>query len=168
MQHDLFLSGHDVDLRSNFQDYFLRINHSSFDAFRQEEHDAGEMNVLPLLSQGFLHFYFVKRLFLEFLLSGGQSIDLRSILRSSQRKALKELSNIFFCDARSSSGFQIPSYVPICRKMLKKAKFGIWWPLVIWTLTWPKKWPKRFVMILNALWNAAMDASFELRTYKYI
>ena len=32
MQHDLFQSGHDLDLRSNFQHDLLRSNHNSFDA----------------------------------------------------------------------------------------------------------------------------------------
>ena len=51
MQHELFRSGHDLDLRSNFQHNLLRSNNSSFVASRQKEHDAGEMNVVPLQSQ---------------------------------------------------------------------------------------------------------------------
>ena len=79
MQHDLFGSGHDLDLRSNSEHDFLRSNYISFDASRQEKHDAGKINVVALLSQKLLqknHFR-KKRLFLEFLLSGGQTVDLR-------------------------------------------------------------------------------------------
>ena len=46
-------------------------NGNSFDASRQEEHDAVKMNVMPELSQKLLPKHFVKRLFLEFLLFGG-------------------------------------------------------------------------------------------------
>ena len=54
MQHDLFPSGHDLDLWSNFQHNFLRSNYSSFDASGQEEHDADKVIVVPLLSQKLL------------------------------------------------------------------------------------------------------------------
>ena len=54
MQHDLFRSGHDLDLRSNFQDDLLMSNYISFDASRQEKHDAGKINVVALLSQKLL------------------------------------------------------------------------------------------------------------------
>ena len=54
MQHDLFRSGHDLDLRSNFQVDLSRSNYSSFDASRREEHDAGKSNVMALMSQKLL------------------------------------------------------------------------------------------------------------------
>ena len=44
MQHDLFQSGHDLDLRSNFQSDILKSNYNSFIVYRQEKHDAGKMN----------------------------------------------------------------------------------------------------------------------------
>ena len=47
-------SGHDPELRSNFQYYLLRSNYSSFDVSLQEKHDAEKMNVLPLLRQNLL------------------------------------------------------------------------------------------------------------------
>ena len=61
MQHDLFRSGHDLDLRSNFQRDLSRSTYISFDASRQEKHDAGKMNVVSLLSQKLLQ----KNLFLQ-------------------------------------------------------------------------------------------------------
>ena len=54
MKHDLFGSGHDHDLRLNFQRDLSRSNYISFDASRQEKHDAGKINVVPLLSQKLL------------------------------------------------------------------------------------------------------------------
>ena len=44
VQHDLFRSGHDLDLRSNFQYDLLRSNYNSFYASRQEENDAVKIN----------------------------------------------------------------------------------------------------------------------------
>ena len=40
-----------LGLRSNFQHEPFRSNYSYFDASSQEKHDAGKMNVVPLLSQ---------------------------------------------------------------------------------------------------------------------
>ena len=40
-----------LDLRSDFQHDLLRSTYSSFDAPRQEEHDAVRMNVMPQMSQ---------------------------------------------------------------------------------------------------------------------
>ena len=54
MQHDLFGSGHDLDLRSNSQHDFSRSNYISFDASRQEKHDAGKIGIVSLLSQKLL------------------------------------------------------------------------------------------------------------------
>ena len=53
MQHDLFRSDHDLYLTSNFQNG-LWSKYSSFDASRQEKHDAGKMNVVPLLRRKLL------------------------------------------------------------------------------------------------------------------
>ena len=61
--------GHDLDLRSNFQHDLLRSNYISFDAALQEKHDAGKMNVMPLLSQKLLpKNVFRKRFFIVFAL----------------------------------------------------------------------------------------------------
>ena len=84
MQHDLFGSGHDLDLRSNIQHDHLKSNYISCDAFGQVKHDAGKINVLALLSQKLLQKAIFRkiRLFWEFLLSGGQTVDLRPNLRT--------------------------------------------------------------------------------------
>ena len=39
-----------LDLRSNFQHDLSRSNYISFDASRQEKHDAGKINVMSLVS----------------------------------------------------------------------------------------------------------------------
>ena len=49
-----FGSGHDLDLRSNFQHDFLRSNYTSFAASRKEKNDAGKINVVSLLNQKLL------------------------------------------------------------------------------------------------------------------
>ena len=54
MQHDLFGSGHDLDLRSNFQHDLSRSNYISFDVSRQEKRDDRKINVVYLLSQKLL------------------------------------------------------------------------------------------------------------------
>ena len=46
MQHDLFRSDHDLELRSNFQHDLLRSKYSSFDASWREKQDTGKMNAL--------------------------------------------------------------------------------------------------------------------------
>ena len=51
MDHDLFRSDHDLDLRSNSQNDLLRSNYSSLNASKQEKHDADNINVVSLLSQ---------------------------------------------------------------------------------------------------------------------
>ena len=81
-QYNLSRSDHDLELRSNFQNDLLRSTYTSFDASRQEKHDAGKLNVVPLLSQKLLQkTFFRKNDYFEFLLSGGQTCDHRSILR---------------------------------------------------------------------------------------
>ena len=70
MQQDLF---RDLDLGSNFQVDLFMSNYSSFDASLREEHNAGKTRVVALLSQKLLpkNTFRKKRLFLEFLPSGG-------------------------------------------------------------------------------------------------
>ena len=101
MQHDLFGSGHDLDLRSNFQHDFSRSKYISFNAPRQEKHAADKINVVSLLSQKLLQKNLVrkKRLFLEFLLSGGHTVDFRLNLRTFSERTVKELSNALFPNA---------------------------------------------------------------------
>ena len=84
IQHDLFRSGHDFELRSNFEHDLSRSKYISFDAPRQDKHDAGKINVVSLLSKKLLqkNVFRKKRLFLEFLLSGGDTVEIRQNLRA--------------------------------------------------------------------------------------
>ena len=43
MQHDLFRSCNDLDLKSNFQNDLLTSYYSSFDASEEDKYDAGKM-----------------------------------------------------------------------------------------------------------------------------
>ena len=80
--------------------YDLRSTYSSFDASQQEKHDSGKMNVVPLLSITVItEKLFHKNFFLEFLLSGGQTVDLRSNLRTHYRKSVKRAIEYAFCVA---------------------------------------------------------------------
>ena len=83
--------------RSNGMQYdLLRSTYSSFDAAQQEKHNSGKMNVVSLLSiKLLLKNCFAKTAILEFLLSEGQTVDLRSNLRTIERE-LKELPNTLF------------------------------------------------------------------------
>ena len=47
-------SGHDVDLRSNFQNDLLGSNFSSFNAPQEEQYDADKINAVSLPSQKLL------------------------------------------------------------------------------------------------------------------
>ena len=49
-----FRTGHELDLRLNFQYNPLRPSYTSFNAFQQEKHDACKMNVLSTLSEKIL------------------------------------------------------------------------------------------------------------------
>ena len=107
MQHDLFGSGHDLDLRSNFQNDLLMSDYSSFDASQEGKYDAGKMNGVSLLSQKVLQksLFSEKRLLLEFLLSDeGQTVGLRSNLRTIKRKSVKRAIECAFPERCSSSG----------------------------------------------------------------
>ena len=54
IQHDLFRSGHDLDLKSNLHIDLFRSNYSSFNASQEEKYDAGKMIAACLLSQKLL------------------------------------------------------------------------------------------------------------------
>ena len=74
MQYDIFRSGHDPDLRSNFQHDHIRSSGAVglFDVYRQKEHSACKMIVVTFLGQKLLpKNMFRKNVYLEFLLSGG-------------------------------------------------------------------------------------------------
>ena len=68
MQHDLFWSLRDLDLRSNFDLDLLRSNHISFEASLREKHDDAIADSLSLLVQKLFVFrgqiiYLSKRLY---------------------------------------------------------------------------------------------------------
>ena len=132
MQDDLFRSGHDLDLRSNIQNDLLRSIYSSFDASSREKYDTGKMHAVSLLSLKLLqkNLYNKKLLLLEFFISGGQTVDLKSNLRAYQRKSGKIVINCAFEGRCSSSGSRV-----MCRFVEKYWKrqnlsFDLWWPLV--------------------------------------
>ena len=53
MQHDLFRTGHDLDLGSTFPNGLARSTNISI-ASQQDENDAGSMIVVPLRNQKLL------------------------------------------------------------------------------------------------------------------
>ena len=95
MQHDLFRSGHVLDLKPNFQNDLWRSSYSSFDASQQEKHDSDDL-LAKWMSCFYLAkcyyrktFFAKKRLNWFFLLSGGQTVDLSWNLRTCWRKSVK-------------------------------------------------------------------------------
>ena len=65
-----------------------------------------------------------KHIFLEFMLSGRQTVVLRSNLISPSKMALKELSNALF---RGTIALLVPElYADLKKKMLKMVKFDLW------------------------------------------
>ena len=113
MQHDLFGSRHDLDLRSNFQ----LIYHST----RLDTRNTMlTKNLCPLLNQKLLQNKFNRKklLLLEFLLSAGQTVDLRSKLRQVRKRTLKGLSNEL---SRSTVALLIPE---LCASLSKNVEIG--------------------------------------------
>ena len=49
ISYDLFGSGHDLDLRSNFKFDLFRSNYISFDASQRDTHDGVQIISLPYL-----------------------------------------------------------------------------------------------------------------------
>ena len=135
MQHDLFRSGHVLDLRSNFTNYFLRSNYSSFDVSLRAKYATVKMNAVPFLSQKLLqrNLFSKTLLFLEFLLSGGRTVDLRSKLRICWRKNVKRAIKCAFEGRCSSSGSRV-----MCRFV---EKFWKRQNLTVGDLWWPDLWP---------------------------
>ena len=91
MQHDLFLSGHDLNLRSNFPNYLLRFIYSSFNASQKENYNAGKMNSVSLLSQKLLQKSLFRKtaIFIVFALLRPSTVNLRSNLSIFNRIPLK-------------------------------------------------------------------------------
>ena len=110
MQHDLFGLGHDLDLRSNFQHDFSMSNYTSLDASRQEKHDAGKIKSCVFTESKVMtekRFSQKKTLFLEFLLSRGQTVEIRQHLRTCWRKNCKRAIECAFFQLWSSSGSRV-------------------------------------------------------------
>ena len=148
MQHDPFRSGHDLDLRSNFQVDLSRSNYSSFDASWREEHDAGKSKLVQGLGQKLLqkNCFRKNRLFLQFLPPAGKTVDVRSNLRELLRKGVNRAIECAFPRRCSSIGSRVMRWLlgNFRHSTWKSAKFCLQWPLVTWPLTWPKNWPKWF------------------------
>ena len=145
MQHDVFGSGHQLDLRLNFQHDLLRCNFSSFDASWQGKRNAGKINVMPLLSQKSLKKdIFRKNGYFLVLLSGYQTV----YHLSTQRKTAIECAFPLRCS--SSDSRVMRRFVEKCWKS-KISTFEFWWPLV----SWPEK--------MNEAVSSLFLCSFECR-----
>ena len=97
--------------------------------------------------------FFAKRLFLEFLLSGGQTVDLGSNLRAGWQNSVKRAIECAFSRRCSSSGSRV-----MCRFVEKKC-----WKLQNMTfgdLWWPDLWPD-----LKTEWS--LSVNIFLRSFDY-
>ena len=98
-----------------------------------------------------------KRLFLEFLLSGGQTVDLRSNLRTRWRKNVKRAIECAFLQCCISSGYGVMcQFVEKCWNRQNLTFGDLWWPDL-----WPdlkNDWSS-FFMIFDALSNAVYRVS---------
>ena len=79
----------------------LRLTYSSFDASWQEEHDAGKMNIIPLLSPKLLpkNFFFVKTAVFSYCSLEDKPLILGQIWGHVDEKTFEEPSNALFRDA---------------------------------------------------------------------
>ena len=147
MQHDVFGSGHQLDLRLNFQHDLLRCNFSSFDASWQGKRNAGKINVMPLLSQKSLKKdIFRKNGYFLVLLSGYQTV----YHLSTQRKTAIECAFPLRCS--SSDSRVMRRFVEKCWKNKISTFDDLWWADL-------KKWTKQFRHYFYALSNAAYCVS---------
>ena len=75
------------------------------------------------------HFFLQKRLFLEFLLSGGQTVDLRSNMRAQRRRCVKRAIECAFSGRFSSAGSRVMCrFVEKCWKRSNLTFGEVWWP----------------------------------------
>ena len=120
---------------AKFSKWPFKVKLYSFHAPRHEKHDAGKMNVVPVLSQKLLkktcfhkHFFFWRP-------------NRWSYTWNASKRALKELSNAFFPRRCNSSSFRVMcQFVEKCWNR-QNLTFGyLWWPDL-----WPdqKKWPQQ-------------------------
>ena len=144
MQLDLLRSGHDLDLRPNFQHGLVKwiIVHSR----RLDNRNMMLVKSIWCLYwvKGYYRNTFRKNCyFLSFFLSlEAKLLILGQTLGHLSERALKELAiECAFPRRCISSGSRI-----MCRFLEKcwKAKFDVWWYPVTWPLIWPKKWPNQF------------------------
>ena len=161
VQHDLFGSGHDLDLRSNFQHDLSRSTDSSFDASWREEHDAGKIKCVQGLSQKLLQKQrFIKKK-LAILAPGVKTVDGRSNLRELLRKSVNRAIKWAF---RGAVALLVSE---LCVDLLKIVDI---WPtnrriLTFSDLWWLDLWPDQksdrsdFFLIFDALSNAACPVS---------
>ena len=154
MQHGIFWSGHDLELRSNFQHDLSRLNYSSFDASWQEKHDVGKMIVMSLQRQKLLPDFF-------------NVFSVFALLRPNSWSWIKP--EVMLVKARQNSYrmrfsvtlLLVPElWAYLQKKKLKTVKFDLWWP--VW---WPDLWPdlkndrNDFVIIFDAHLNVAYRVS---------
>ena len=139
MQHDLFGSGHDLDLRSNFQHDPSRSSDSSFDASWREEHDAGKWKFVQGLSQKLLqkNGFRKNRFFWQFLPLEVKPLTVGQIWEDFSERALIGLSNALFWGAVALLVSEL------CVNLLKIVNI---WPtnrqiLAFDDLWWPDLWP---------------------------
>ena len=130
MKHDLFGSGHDLDLRSNFQHDLSRSNDSSFDASWREEHDAGKRKFVQGLRQKLLQKNgFRKKIgyFGSFCPLEAKPLTVGQIRENYPERALIGLSNALFPGRCSFISFRaVRRFVENCRHLTyKSANFGL-------------------------------------------
>ena len=158
VQHYLFRTGHDLDLRSNFQNDLLRSNYSSLDASSQDNHNAGKMYVMSLLSLKLLQkktFFRKNGYFLNFCSLEAKPLIVDQIWWYVSEITLWELSNAFL---RSTLSLLVPE---LCASLSENVEIGQIWPLVTSGLWWPDLWPdlkKWLKQFLHDFWR-----SFECR-----
>ena len=95
MQHDLFQSGHDLDMRSNFQNDLSRSNYSSFNESRQETR-CWQYKWDTFLSQVIKKHRFHKTPIFSCCPVGAKPWNWGQIWEQQSERPVKELSTAFF------------------------------------------------------------------------
>ena len=128
LQHDFFGSGHDHDLRSDLQHDFLRSSYISFDVSSQEKHDAAKYMwcLYWVKSYSRKAVFLVKTVNFRVFALWRQTADLRSNLRTPQRKNVKRAIECAFLRRCSSSTSRVMRrFVDKC---WKRQNLSLWWP----------------------------------------
>ena len=150
MQHDLFGSCNDLDLRSNFIFDLLGliINHST---------RLDKLNTTVVKPSSI----FKHRPFWTFMTSGGQSVDLRSNLITHYGKICKRAIKCFFCVLLTVIVHELRRHLSENAGLSRiTVEFDLWWPLVTSFLTLAKKEWNTFVRPSPKLSNAVSLAWF--------